>query len=84
MKKILIGKVEITETVAYEYYIRGMYLLVGRCVYELHYSNAQQCIYSLMVYRDSKSLTDRTIEAVSVNEVNKRIGCKIFNDDNRD
>lgn len=76
-KKVLIGNIWFSQSFLESLYRKKLYIVIGKTVYELHYSNAQQSIYALPVI----VLKDRIkakYEAVSAKELNEKIGHKVF------
>ena len=77
---INIGRVELTKKEAFNLYEQQKYIVTHSNIYQLHYSQAQECVYGQVIYR-GRGLTRRgRFFALSGTEVNRLIGCQIVNE----
>ena len=84
MTIVKIGNVELTEAEALRLYEEGRYIVTGRKIYALHYSNAQRRVYGSVVYQQPKRrpmplVARRRFHALCSADVNRLIGAELLN-----
>ena len=85
MTIVKIGNVELTEAEALRLYEEGRYIVTGRKIYALHYSNAQRRVYGSVVYQQPKSepmplIARGRFHALCSADVNRLIGAELLNE----
>lgn len=77
---VKLGPVEMYEREAAALYQAGKYVVASRCVYQIHYSQAQQRYYASRVFCSDSMLTRRgRFHTLTGKEVNALIGYDLLN-----
>lgn len=76
--KVYVGKIGFSRCFLESLYLKGMYIIIGRTVYQLNYSQAQQSVYGIPVYNLKDRVSNGHYSTVTAKELNEIIGHKVF------